>query len=414
MTIAVGVNRPLVVVGASLAGLRAVQAARRAGHPGPITLVGAEPHLPYDRPPLSKAFLAAGPLPEPPSYSSAEELRALDVDLHLGRPATGLDVEAREVVLGDERLPYGALVIATGAVARHLPGEQFAGVHTLRTLDDARALRAGLDAGARVVVVGAGFIGAEVASAARARGLPVTVVEAAPVPLVRAVGELAGGLCAALHDRHGTDLRVGVGVARLAGSDRVEAVVLDDGTRLPADLVVVGIGATPATGWLAGSGLTLDDGVRVDPTLHAGAPGVWAAGDVARVVSPGGSVRLEHWTSAAEQGALAARNALDPAAASPYTAVPYFWSDSYGHKLQMVGHAPGGDVEVLGDADSGPWTVLYRSGDALAGALTLDLPGRIMKYRAMIARSTSWDDALAAAASRPGVAAQGSSSAARR
>jgi len=340
-----------VVVGASLAGLRAVEAARKAGHTGPITLVGAEEHLPYDRPPLSKAFLAGGPEPEVPHHKTADELAALDVDLRLGAPATGLDLEAREVVLDGERLPYDALVIATGASARHLPGERLPGVHTLRTLDDARAVRAGLDAGARTVIVGAGFIGSEVASAAHARGLPVTVVEGAPVPLVRAVGEHAAPLCAALHDRYGTDLRCGVGVAALEGDGRVETVVLTDGTRLPADLVVVGIGATPATEWLEGSGLGLDDGVLCDATLATAAPGVYAAGDVARWTSPvtGRPVRVEHWTSAADQGALAARNALAPDAASQCTGVPYFWSDWYGHKLQMVGEHTCDEVEVVGE-----------------------------------------------------------------
>jgi NADPH-dependent 2,4-dienoyl-CoA reductase/sulfur reductase-like enzyme len=247
-------------------------------------------------------------------------------------------------------------------------------------------VRAGLDAGARTVIVGAGFIGSEVASAAHARGLPVTVVEGAPVPLVRAVGEHAAPLCAALHERYGTDLRCGVGVGALEGDGRVETVVLTDGTRLPADMVVVGIGATPATQWLEGSGLALDDGVLCDETLATAAPGVYAAGDVARWTSPvtGQRVRVEHWTSAADQGALAARNALAPEAAAHCTGVPYFWSDWYGHKLQMVGEAAADEVKVVGDAERGPWVALYRSGELLSGALTLDLPGKIMKYRRMI------------------------------
>ncbi|HWG92886.1 MAG TPA: NAD(P)/FAD-dependent oxidoreductase, partial [Mycobacteriales bacterium] len=204
---------PLVVVGASLAGLRAVEGARRAGWTGPVVLVGAEEHLPYDRPPLSKAWLAPGDEPAVPTYRDAAALSELAVELRLGTPATGLELDAREVVLGDERLPYGALVVATGAAARRLPGPAPQGVHVLRTLEDARAVRAALDAGSRTVVVGAGFIGSEVASAARARGLPVTVVEAAAVPLARACGGPAAALLTTLHARAGTDLRCGTGVS---------------------------------------------------------------------------------------------------------------------------------------------------------------------------------------------------------
>jgi NADPH-dependent 2,4-dienoyl-CoA reductase/sulfur reductase-like enzyme len=393
----------LVVVGASLAGLRAVEAARKAGYDGRVVLVGAEEHLPYDRPPLSKAFLAAGPEPEPPSYRSADELAALDVELRLGSPATGLDPAAREVVLGEERLPYDAVVLATGARPRRLPGDDLDGVHVLRTLDDARAVRAALDIGARTVVVGAGFIGSEVASAARERGLPVTVVEAAPAPLLRAVGPQAAPLCAALHARAGADLRCGAGVEAFEHEGRrVTGVRLSDGTRLPADLVVVGAGCTPVTDWLAGSGLVLDHGVVCDRTLRASAPGVLAAGDVARV----DGIRLEHWTSAAEQGARAGANAvalLTGGTLLPYDAVPYFWSDAYGSKLQMVGRPSDEPAEVVGDP-AGPWLVLYRRGDRLAGVLSLDLPGRIMKFRALLAREAPFEEGLELARSRPLVA----------
>ncbi|HWH27989.1 MAG TPA: FAD-dependent oxidoreductase [Mycobacteriales bacterium] len=385
---------PLVVVGASLAGLRAVEAARRAGFDGPLVLVGAEPHLPYDRPPLSKAWLAAGPAPEVPTYRPRADLDELGVELRLGTPASGLDVDAREVLLDGERLRYGALVVATGAAARTLPGEQPDGVHVLRTVDDARDVRAGLERGARTVVVGAGFIGSEVASAARARELPVTVVEAAPAPLVRAVGPTAAPLLTALHGRAGTDLRCGAGVAGFEQhGGRVTGVRLDDGGVLPADLVVVGVGAAPCTGWLDGSGLAVDDGVVCDGALRA-APGVFVAGDVARVRDGDRDLRVEHWTSAAEQGALAGANAVASTAGEPLrtaSPVPYFWSDVYGSRVQLVGR-PTDDTELLG-AEDGPWLVLYRDGDRLAGALGLDLPGRIMKFRALVARGAGIDDA---------------------
>lgn len=390
-------NAPIIVVGASLAGLRAVEAFRKTGYTGPLTLVGAEEHLPYDRPPLSKAFLEAGN--EPPidtTFRSESELGDLDVELRLGQPATGLDTDGREVVVGDQRLPYSSLVLATGAHPRTLPGEQLPGVHTLRTVDDARAIRRALDAGANTVVVGGGFIGSEIASAARKRGVDVTIVEAAELPLVRAVGEEMAEVCAGLHTRHGTELRCGVGVKAIEGDGRVEQVVLSDGTSLDADLVVVGIGAEPTTDWLTDSGLDIDDGVICDENLRSSAPNVYAAGDIARWHNPlfDQQMRLEHWTSAAEQGAAAARNALDPAQATPYATVPYFWSDWYTDKLQMVGVGDADEVQLLGDAQADRWLALYRRNDLLVGALSLNMPGKIMKYRALINKRSSWDEAL--------------------
>lgn len=398
----------LVVVGASLAGLRAVEAARKAGHEGSITLVGAEPHLPYDRPPLSKAYLdATGEEgPESPIFRGetvfADEL---GVELVLGQPATGLDIVRKVVLVGDGEVPYDALVIATGASARTLPGtEHLAGVHPLRTLDDAVAVRAGLEAGARMVVIGAGFIGSEVASSARKRGLEVTVVEALPTPLVRAAGTTMGRAIAALHERNGTRLLCGVGVSSLTGSDRVESVVLEDGTQIPADLVIVGIGASPAVGWLEGSGLTLDNGIVCDETLFTGVQGVYAAGDVANWMNPtlGRRQRLEHWTSAAEQGAAAARNALNPADAKPYGTVPYFWSDWYDSRIQFVGSPDADEVVVVeGDVDvDRRWVALYRQGDQIVGALTLNGQSEIMKYRGLIMKQAVWADALELAAKR--------------
>ncbi|WP_433237687.1 NAD(P)/FAD-dependent oxidoreductase [Streptosporangium sp. CA-135522] len=389
-------ERRLVVVGASLAGLRAVEAARRSGFDGSITLIGAEPHLPYDRPPLSKEFLSGAELPP---FRSEDVLRdGLGTELALGTAATTLDTAARAVWAGDREYGYDALVIATGATARTLPGtEGLDGVHTLRTRDDAIAVRRALDAGARTVVVGAGFIGSEVASAARERGLEVTIVEALPTPLVRAVGETMGTACAVLHIRNGTDLRCGAGVAAIEGERRVERVRLTDGTVLPADLVVAGIGAVPAVDWLAGSGLSLDKGVVCDETLCTGAPGVYAAGDVARWRNPAFDrhMRLEHWTSAAEQGAVAARNALDPGNAKPYSTVPYFWSDWYGSRIQFVGVPATDEIRVVdGDPGGDRFVALYREGGRLAGTLTMNGQAQIMKYRGLIMRGASWAEGL--------------------
>ncbi len=398
-----------VVVGASLAGLRAVEAARKVGFGGSITLIGAEAHLPYDRPPLSKAFLhpdeSGGPVAAP--FFRTEEVFAeeLDVELVLGEPATRLDTERRMVVVGDREIGYDALVIATGGALRTLPGtERLEGVYGLRTLDDSIGVRAALDAGARTVVIGAGFIGSEVAAGAKKRGVDVTIVEALPTPLVRATGTEMGSAIASLHERNGTTLLCGMGVRAVEGDRKVERVVLDDGTVLPADLVVVGIGVVPAVGWLEGSGLTIDNGIVCDETLWTGVPCVYAAGDVASWLNPvfGVRQRMENWTAAAEQGAAAARNALDPDSAKPYGTVPYFWSDWYDVRIQFVG-LPDADEVLLVDGDvdkDGRWVALYRREDRLIGALTVNGQTEIMKYRNMIGKGVSWDEALAFAKKR--------------
>ncbi|GAB2972136.1 NAD(P)/FAD-dependent oxidoreductase [Nocardioides montaniterrae] len=403
-------QRRLVVVGASLAGLRAVEAARKTGFDGEIVLVGGEDHLPYDRPPLSKAFLGAadeaGVLPEVPWFRDEETLRAeLAVDVRLSTWATALDTERKVLTAGGEEIAYDALVIAVGAHPRLLPGaEGLAGVHPLRTLDDSLAVRDALEAGARTVVIGAGFIGSEVASTARKRGLSATIIEALPTPLVRATGHEMGAAIAALHEKNGTELRCGVGVRAIEGDGKVERVVLADGTEIPADLVVVGIGVIPSVGWLEGSGLTIDNGILCDETLWTGVDGVYAAGDVAHWVNPtmGERQRMENWTAAAEQGAAAARNALDPENAKPYGTVPYFWSDWYDVRIQFVGSPDAEEVRLVdGDPAGGSrWLALYRRGDRLIGALTVNGQTEIMKYRVQIMKGGSWEDALAFAENR--------------
>jgi NADPH-dependent 2,4-dienoyl-CoA reductase/sulfur reductase-like enzyme len=280
-------------------------------------------------------------------------------------------------------------------------------VCTLRTLDDARYVREALEAGARTVVVGAGFIGSEVASAARKRGLAVTVVEAAPVPLARPVGPDMGKLLADLHDRGGTDLRLGAGVARIeATGGAVGGVVLTTGERIAADLVVVGIGASPGTRWLTGSGVDLDPhdgGVLCDDTLATSAPGVYAAGDVCWWASGlfGRRLRLEHWTSAGGQGAIAGRNAVSPGQAQAYDTVPYFWSDWYDSRIQFVGEPGGSEPEIIDrEWERGKLLALYRRGDEIAGALTVNRPALIMKLRRLIAARASWRETVELASSK--------------
>lgn len=391
-------NTPrLVVVGASLAGLRAVESARRCGFDGPITMIGAEPHSPYDRPPLSKQFLTGGAAP--PYFRGAQSLRDdLDVDLRLGTSATGLHTEERIVVAGGQEIGYTGLVIATGARPRVLPGmPRPAGVHTLRTVEDAAALRQALRPGARVVIIGAGFIGSEVAFAAWRRGAEVTVLEAAAVPLARAVGEPVGAALATLLERDGIDLRRGMAVDAIEGAERVEAVRMADGSTLPADVVMVAVGVVPATDWLMDSGLTLDNGVVCDQTLNAGAPGVYAAGDVARWFHPlfGQSVRVEHWTTAAEHGALAARNAIEPQAAAACVTVPFFWSDWDTDRIQFVGVPDADEIHMVpSGSGKGDFLALYRRGKHVIGALGINQPRPVMRLRTMIARRTGWSEAV--------------------
>ena len=392
----------IVVVGASLAGLRAAEALRDAGYDATLTLVGAERRLPYDRPPLSKQVLSGDWDAERTELRDRAHYEALDLDLRLGRTATALDLAARAVELdGGASVSFDALIVATGAAPRVLPATpDLEGIHTLRTLEDCLAIRRAFDDGGRVAVVGAGFIGSEVAATARGRGLDVTLIEASPVPLVRAVGEEMGRVCAALHDDHGVDLRLGAAVEGFEGSGRVERVRLSDGTAVDADVVVVGVGVAPSTGWLESSGLALRDGVVCDATCATSAPGVYAAGDVARWRNPlfDDEMRVEHWTNATDQGRAAALNLLaGPAESTPFAPVPYFWSDQYGVKIHFVGHVrPDDEVRVVhGSIDDRRFVALYRHDARLVGALGFDRPGLVMACRRLIAERTSWDDALA-------------------
>lgn len=401
----------VVVVGASLAGVRAAETLRAEGFTGALTVVGAEPHRPYDRPPLSKQVLTEGWDAEHHALKAGVE-GALDVDWRLGVQATALDLAEHRVELSSgEALGFDGLVIATGARARPLPGTaRLAGVHALRTLDDARAIRTALDRPGgpdrpvRVVVVGAGFIGCEVAAAARARGAEVTIVEPLEQPLVRVLGAQVGAVVADLHRHNGVDLRLGVGVAEVVGGDRVTAVSLADGTELPADLVVVGIGVVPETDWLVGSGLTIDDGVVCDETTLA-APGVVACGDVARWPNRRFDevARVEHWEHALDMATHAARRLLatdEAGAAMAYEPVPWFWSDQYDRKIQLAGRARPDDrfAVVAGSLADRRFTALYGRGDRVVGALGMNMPAKVVRYRPAIAEGLGWDDALAAAA----------------
>ncbi|CBG68300.1 PUTATIVE FERREDOXIN REDUCTASE [Streptomyces scabiei 87.22] len=380
--------RRIVVVGASAAGLAAAETLRREGYDGTLTLVGDEPHAPYDRPPLSKQLLAARWESDRLALRTPAHLDGLGLDLRLGTAATGLDLDGRRVRLSDgDALPYDALVIATGVRPRRLPGE---GAHVLRTLDDALTLRERLTPGTRLVVVGAGFLGAEAAAVGRGLGVEVTLLEPAPVPLAHAVGAEVGAVLARAHLEHGVDLRTGVPVTEVTE----DGVRLADGTTVEADEVLVAIGSLPNTEWLAGSGLPVGDGVLCDRYCEA-APHVYAAGDVARWHNPlfGTTMRVEHRTNAAEQGMAVARNLLAPGERRPFAPVPYFWSDQYDLKVQAYGVLRGHDevAVVEGDLAERRFVAVYRAGERVTGVLAAGMPPKTVRR---------WRQAVASGAGR--------------
>jgi NADPH-dependent 2,4-dienoyl-CoA reductase/sulfur reductase-like enzyme len=391
--------RSVAVVGASLAGLRAVEALRARGFAGRIDWIGDEIREPYDRPPLSKQVLRGEWGPEHVGLiRSGVEIEA---DRHFGRRAERLDAIDRTIALdGGQRIAFDALVVATGAVPRLLPNQPaLDGVFTLRTLDDALAIRAAFDAQPRVVVVGGGFIGAEVAASCRQRGVAVAMVEALGNPLEQALGPELGALYAALHRDHGVDVRTGVAVAALEGDRRVERVRLADGTVLDADVVVVGIGVRPATAWLEGSGLELKDGVVCDATCATNVPGIVAAGDIARWTNPryGESMRVEHWTNAVEQAQAAVARLLDGPGAKPFAPVPYVWSDQYDTKLAVAGRVRAGDdMRVVdGSLAERKFVAIYGRAGRLAGAVAMNRMRKHLDWRKALAEDISWEEALA-------------------
>ncbi|MCX5173136.1 NAD(P)/FAD-dependent oxidoreductase [Streptomyces antibioticus] len=385
--------RTVAVVGASLAGLSAARALRGQGYDGRLVVIGEEAHRPYDRPPLSKEFLS-GTLGEAELAleTDGEDLRA---EWLLGVRATHLDttpLPGGTVHLSDGRsVRADGVVIATGAAPRTLPGSTgLAGVHTLRTLDDARALRDELALGGRLVVIGGGFIGAEVAATASGLGLDVTVVEAAPTPLAGPLGETMGALVSALHTDHGVRLWCGVGVKGLGGEARVDAVLLEDGRSVPADIVVVGVGAGPCVEWLEGSGLRLDDGVVCGADGRTDLAGVVAVGDCAAWWDPrtGAHRRVEHWTGARERPAAAVAALLTGGAVAPgVPRAPYFWSDQYGVRVQFAGHAAGADSVTVeaGTPEGRDVLAVYRSAGRPVAVLGMNQPRLFTRWRKQLA-----------------------------
>lgn len=393
----------IVIVGGSVAGLRTAEALRRGGFDGALTIVEAGRELPHDRPALSKTLLATDAAPGSVYLRTAEEIAARGIDLRRETVATALDPAARAVHLdGGERLTFDQGVIATGVAPRRLdvpvPPN---GVHYLRDLPDALALRRAIGRASQVAVIGGGFIGLEVASVLTGRVEGVTVIEAMPFPLAHLLGETVAGRVLDLHRAQGVRFALGRTVTRVLGTDRPTGVVLD-GSIIPADLVVVGIGAVPNTGWLAGSGLAVENGVVCDEHLRTSAAGVYAVGDVARWPNSRfrQTTRIEHWTNAIEQAGVVAWNLLNPRAPRAYAPVPYVWSDQYGMRLQIIGRPGPQDMLVIVEDDppAGRLVAAYLREDAVVGGFAMNAPAQALALRRAITAGLSPREALAAAA----------------
>jgi 3-phenylpropionate/trans-cinnamate dioxygenase ferredoxin reductase subunit len=384
----------IVIVGGGLAAARTAEQLRRSEYTGPVTILSDEDHLPYDRPPLSKEVLRSET--DDVTLKPAEFYAENDITVLLGKGARSIDVAAQTVTLSDgSELGYDELVIATGLVPKRIPSfPNIEGIHVLRSIDESLALRQQAASARHAVVVGAGFIGCEVAASLRGLGVDVVLVEPQPSPLASVLGEEIGSLVARLHRAEGVDVRCGIGVAEVRGTEKVEKVVLGDGTELDADLVVVGIGSHPATEWLDGTGIDVDNGVVCDASGRSSAPHVWAIGDVASWRhNLGHQVRVEHWSNVADQAralvpALLGKDA--PAAVS----VPYFWSDQYDVKIQCLGEPEAGDVVHIVEDDGRKFLAYYERDGVVAGVVGGGMPGKVMKSRAKIAAGAPIADVL--------------------
>jgi NADPH-dependent 2,4-dienoyl-CoA reductase/sulfur reductase-like enzyme len=361
---------------------------RRSEFSGRITIVSDETHLPYDRPPLSKEVLRKevdDVALKPRAYYDEN-----DIILRLGSAATSLDTAAQTVTLADGTvLGYDELVIATGLVPRRIPAfPDLEGIRVLRSFDESMALRRHATEAQRAVVIGAGFIGCEVAASLRSLGVDVVLVEPLPTPLAAVLGEQIGGLVARLHRDEGVDVRTGVSVAEVRGQGHVDSVVLSDGTELTADLVVVGIGSRPATEWLDGSGVAVDNGVICDEAGRTTVPNVWALGDVASWRDPTGhQARVEHWSNVADQARVVVPAMLGQDVPSAVV-VPYFWSDQYDVKIQCLGEPEATDIVHLVEDDGRKFLAYYERDGVVVGVVGGGMPGKVMKVRGKIAAAT--------------------------
>jgi 3-phenylpropionate/trans-cinnamate dioxygenase ferredoxin reductase subunit len=378
-----------VIIGAGQAGLSAAEALRKRGYEGKVTLIGDEPAPPYQRPPLSKGYLS-GELPAERLWLKPETyFDAASITLRTGVRAAAIDRDARRVVLSDgQSVAYDHVIIATGGAARRLtlPGADLPGVHVLRTLAEADALSDALTGAHRLAIIGAGYIGLEVAASARKRGLEVSVLEAADRPMARTASPLLGGWFGALHRGYGVDLRVSTGVAAITGADRADGVRLLDGERVEADLVLIAAGLVPGTALAEEAGLACADGILVDTHARTSDPDIFAIGDVARFDSAlyGRSIRLESVQNAIEQGRAAAAAICGAAAA--YDPVPWFWSDQYAIKLQIAGLIEGADQMVRrGDPEEGAFALFHLKDGVLIACEAVNAAPEFMAAQRMIA-----------------------------
>jgi 3-phenylpropionate/trans-cinnamate dioxygenase ferredoxin reductase subunit len=384
----------LAVIGAGLAGAKTAEAARAAGFDGRVVLIGDEPHAPYERPPLSKDVLRGEKPPDTALVHPVGFYAGHGIDLVTAR-AVVLDPTARTIELEDgERIRFDTAVLATGAAPRRLraPGADLAGVHVLRTLDDAARLGDAIRAAGRLAVIGAGWIGSEVAASARQMGVAVVLIDPAPAPLHRVLGDEIAAVFGQLHADNGVELRLGTGVAALRGGPSVEAVVLDDGRVERADVVVVGIGVEPRTGLAEGAGLKVDDGIVVDEHLRTDAEGIFAAGDVASAWHPRyrRHLRVEHWANALNQGVTAGRNAAG--GDDTYDRLPYFFSDQYDLGLEYVGHAdPADEVVVRGDTATRELIALWHRAGRVTAAMHVNVWDAVDDLKALVGSDVAVD-----------------------
>lgn len=391
-------TQTFVIVGAGLGGAKAAETLRVEGFTGRVILIGEEPHRPYERPPLSKDYLRGEKDFEHAAVHPVGFYEQEGIELRTDTLVVGLEPDARRVTLASgEHLSYDRLLLATGAVPRRLtvPGADLDGVHYLRNLGDADSLREAFAGAPRVVVVGGGWIGAEVAASARQLGAEVAMVELASVPLERVLGAEVGAVYRDLHAEHGVDLHFGVGVEAMVGSKAVEEVRLTDGTTLPVDVVVVGVGVTPRTELCGAAGLAIENGVAVDEHLQTNVPGVYAAGDVANAFHPryGTRIRLEHWSAALNQGSAAARNMLG--ASTVYDRTPYFFSDQYDLGMEYRGWAPAFDQVVLrGEPESRTFIAFWLHDGRVLAAMNANIWDAGDAIEAMLASGRRVDPTL--------------------
>lgn len=380
----------LVVVGGGLAGAKAADAARDTGYDGRVVVIGDEDRLPYERPPLSKAVLRGDATPESAQVNGAQHYRDLDIEILTGRSVTELDAVAHRITLGDgESIDFTAAVLATGAGPRRLDvaGAELDGVHYLRSLEDSLRLGEAIRGAARVAVVGAGWIGSEVAASARQIGAEVVLVDPGQVPLHRALGRRLGSMIAALHEDHGVDLRMESRVVEIRGTEAVEAAVLSDGSIVEADTVIIAVGVAPRVALATAAGIAVDDGITVDEYLRTSAPGVFAAGDVANAWHPHyhTRMRVEHWANAMHQGSAAGANAVG--ADVTYDRLPYFFSDQYDLGFEYVGHHdPADEIAIRGRLEERAFIAFWHSSGVPTAAIAVNTKDVVEELRGVLLR----------------------------